>query len=406
MEEFKIDDLFKRLVFGAGTEITNTSSRMDKDLSRQQEIIKQSILGFKNFQNGLNSIHQSVDTMATSVEHVSSSTSLTTNELNLVQNQMKKLEDQFLNINDLLKQINSIADQTNLLALNATIEAARAGEYGKGFAVVATEVKELSKVTKIANEGIQKTLSEVGEAIKELSSSVGKSNTKMQESLTNVDTTQKEMIAVNELTLSFQEEMSKSIKTFNELESSSDKVNNEILELKTIGNTFEKLMQLMRIHKLVNQGIDPIKRLAPAVLASNYENKQRFTKNEEEYVLTNHDILISATDKRGVITFANNKFYEAAQYEYGELAGKPHNCIRHPDMPKTAFEDLWNVIKEGKIWEGFVKNLGKYGRIYWVKAIVFPCFDINKNIEGYISIRIKPTKTEIDNAIEAYRKLP
>jgi hypothetical protein len=295
---------------------------------------------------------------------------------------MKKLEDQFLNINDLLKQINSIADQTNLLALNATIEAARAGEYGKGFAVVATEVKELSKVTKIANEGIQKTLSEVGEAIKELSSSVGKSNTKMQESLTNVDTTQKEMIAVNELTLSFQEEMSKSIKTFNELESSSDKVNNEILELKTIGNTFEKLMQLMRIHKLVNQGIDPIKRLAPAVLASNYENKQRFTKNEEEYVLTNHDILISATDKRGVITFANNKFYEA------------------------AFEDLWNVIKEGKIWEGFVKNLGKYGRIYWVKAIVFPCFDINKNIEGYISIRIKPTKTEIDNAIEAYRKLP
>ncbi len=95
MEEFKIDDLFKRLVFGAGTEITNTSSRMDKDLSRQQEIIKQSILGFKNFQNGLNSIHQSVETMATSVEHVSSSTSLTTNELNLVQNQMKKLEDQF-----------------------------------------------------------------------------------------------------------------------------------------------------------------------------------------------------------------------------------------------------------------------------------------------------------------------
>ena len=162
----------------------------------------------------------------------------------------------------------------------------------------------------------------------------------------------------------------------------------------------------MKFNNLINQGIDPIDRLKPAVDASDYTNNSRFSEREEEYRMTENDILISATDTKGIITFANNQFYSVAQYGNGELVGKPHNIIRHPDMPKTAFKDLWETIKAGKIWEGFVKNRGRLGRIYWVKAIVFPCFNENRVIQGYISIRLRPTDKEIERAQEAYKKLP
>lgn len=406
MEDFNPEDLFQLLVLGAGTEITNTSTKMQKDLSAQQSTITNSIHSFNNFQDGLTQIQHSIDKMSSSVDEVTSSTKVTREELNEVQDQMKNLENQFNNINELLKQINSIADQTNLLALNATIEAARAGESGKGFAVVATEVKELSKVTKKANEEIQQTLVEVGEAIGDLSSSVGRSNEKMGQSLTTVQTTLKEMTGVKHLTNDFKEEVDSSIRVFNTLEQTTSAVNNEILELKTIGDTFDNLLRLMKFNNLINQGIDPIDRLQPAVEASDYTNNNRFKEREDEYRMTENDILISATDARGVITFANNQFYSVAQYGNGELVGKPHNIIRHPDMPKTAFKDLWETIKAGKIWEGFVKNRGRLGRIYWVKAVVFPCFNENKIIEGYISIRLRPTDKEIERAKEAYRKLP
>jgi len=77
---------------------------------------------------------------------------------------------------------------------------------------------------------------------------------------------------------------------------------------------------------------------------------------------------VIATDASGCITFANTKFYELAEYEVGELMGKPHNVIRHPDMPITAFADVWKVVESGHLWEGIVKNRTKMGadcRLYF-----------------------------------------
>jgi hypothetical protein len=79
--------------------------------------------------------------------------------------------------------------------------------------------------------------------------------------------------------------------------------------------------------------------------------------------------------------------------------------IRHPDMPRSAFADLWAVIKSGKLWQGYVANRSKTGRIYWVKANVFPCYERGQ-IVGYISIRTKPDPTAVRKAIEAYRLVP
>lgn len=122
-------------------------------------------------------------------------------------------------------------------------------------------------------------------------------------------------------------------------------------------------------------------------------------------MLRRDDVLISATDPRGRITFANNCFYRIAEYNSSELVGQPHNTIRHPDMPKAAFADLWAVIKAGKMWQGYVANRSKSGRRFRVKASVFPCVEKGKII-GYISIRTKPEPDMIEKAIEAYRMVP
>ena len=99
--------------------------------------------------------------------------------------------------------------------------------------------------------------------------------------------------------------------------------------------------------------------------------------------------LVSTTDLRGVITYANPAFCRIAGYHVDELVGHNHNLVRHPDMPKAAFADLWDRLKEGNPWRGMVKNRCKDGRYYWVDAYVTPIYEHGK-ISGYQSVRCKP----------------
>lgn len=115
-------------------------------------------------------------------------------------------------------------------------------------------------------------------------------------------------------------------------------------------------------------------------------------------------IIVSETNNKGIIKFANEDFCKLSGFTLDELVGKPHNVVRHPDMPKAAFEDLWKTIQSGKIWSGIVKNKTKNGDFYWVNATAYP----SKNIKGeivYISVRVKPTEEEIRNAINLYKTL-
>lgn len=102
--------------------------------------------------------------------------------------------------------------------------------------------------------------------------------------------------------------------------------------------------------------------------------------------------LISETDTRGVITYANEKFCEVSGYSLDELMGKPHNIVRHPDMPKEAFRDLWETIKAGRIWQGEIKNRRKDGSHYWVLATVGPLLDSEGYPYRYVSIRVDITQ--------------
>ncbi len=129
-----------------------------------------------------------------------------------------------------------------------------------------------------------------------------------------------------------------------------------------------------------------------------------YTVSGNERVLSTEAFLVSETDEKGNILFANDNFCEVAGYTVDELIGKPHNIVRHSDMPKAAFKDLWDTVKSGSTWTGFVKNAVKNSsEYYWVYATVYPVLRDGKRC--YISCRKKPTEDEISSSIALYKTL-
>jgi len=85
--------------------------------------------------------------------------------------------------------------------------------------------------------------------------------------------------------------------------------------------------------------------------------------------------------------------------------GKPHNIVRHPDMPRAAFKDMWDTIKSGKVWKGYVKNSIKGGGFYWVFATVYPNIECGDGEGGYMSCRRKASDEEIKKAEALYKSM-
>ena len=123
-----------------------------------------------------------------------------------------------------------------------------------------------------------------------------------------------------------------------------------------------------------------------------------------ELILDDKSFLVSSTDERGIIQFANDEFCEYAEYTLEELVGQPHNLVRHQDMPKAAFKDLWETVQSGNRWRGFVKNKTKNGRFYWVFATVFP-FTASDGMKGYISCRRKASRKEVEKYEALYKTM-
>lgn len=125
---------------------------------------------------------------------------------------------------------------------------------------------------------------------------------------------------------------------------------------------------------------------------------------DKEILLDDYSFLVSETDEKGHIIFANDDFCKISGYSVDELMGKPHNIVRHKDMPKAAFKDLWETIKKGEVWTGYVKNITKDGDYYWVYATIFPT-KTGEGEKGYLSCRRKASIEEIELHIKLYKEL-
>lgn len=133
--------------------------------------------------------------------------------------------------------------------------------------------------------------------------------------------------------------------------------------------------------------------------------------NESEFlietIVPENELIISRTDLKGNITYANETFAQISGYSVEELIGQPHNIVRHPDMPKRAFKDMWNKLSRGKKWEGVVKNLRKDTGYYWVHANISGVFKDGKLVE-FKSIRTPiefETKVKYQKLYDEYRNI-
>jgi aerotaxis receptor len=112
-------------------------------------------------------------------------------------------------------------------------------------------------------------------------------------------------------------------------------------------------------------------------------------------------LIVSSTDPNGVITHVNQSFIDMSGFTEDELVGQPHYILRHPDMPPAAFKDLWDTVKSGNRWQGYVKNLRKDGAYYWVYATVIANIR-DGEVRGYTSVRRKPSRKKVDECIALY----
>lgn len=125
--------------------------------------------------------------------------------------------------------------------------------------------------------------------------------------------------------------------------------------------------------------------------------------NETQY--PDNIILVSKTDLKGIITYANENFISVSGYSEHEIIGKPHSLVRHPDMPKIIFKLLWETIQSGEEINAYVINKTKDGNYYWVFANVVASIDIKGNTLGYHSTRHKPTQKALEIVQPLYKKL-
>ncbi|TCK09417.1 PAS domain-containing protein [Marinobacterium mangrovicola] len=141
------------------------------------------------------------------------------------------------------------------------------------------------------------------------------------------------------------------------------------------------------------------------VLIKYYGGAERVAKIvDEEVPYPDGKLIVSRTDPQGIITHVNQAFVDMSAYTREELVGANHNILRHPDMPAVAFKGLWDTVENGEKWQGYVKNLRKDGKYYWVKATVIPNIRQGKLV-GYTSVRRKPSRSKIRESEALYETL-
>lgn len=127
--------------------------------------------------------------------------------------------------------------------------------------------------------------------------------------------------------------------------------------------------------------------------------------NGREVSLNDDEFIVTKTDTQSRIIYANRSFMRLSGYREKELLGQPQNIVRHPAMPRGVFRLLWNTIRDGREFFGYVNNLSKDGSNYWVLANITPDRDANNEIIGYFSCRRKPDPVALAKVKPLYAEM-
>ncbi len=138
--------------------------------------------------------------------------------------------------------------------------------------------------------------------------------------------------------------------------------------------------------------------------------QQQIIPTQREIMMRDDDFIVSKTDAVGKLTYCNSIFIEFSGYSEQELLGKQHNIVRHPDMPRAVFSLLWQTVRSGEEFFGYVKNMCKDGSFYWVFATVTPSYKISfdtrqSEIIGFFSVRRKPDKSKLPHIQSLYQDM-
>lgn len=129
------------------------------------------------------------------------------------------------------------------------------------------------------------------------------------------------------------------------------------------------------------------------------------TDTGREIQLAPDELIITKTDTRGLITYANRTFMRIAGFPEHQLLGQPHNLIRHPDMPRGVYRLMWKTLQAGQEFFGIVKNFTASGDHYWVFANITPDYSASGNVVGYYSVRRQPSRNTINTIIPLYQQM-
>jgi len=133
--------------------------------------------------------------------------------------------------------------------------------------------------------------------------------------------------------------------------------------------------------------------------------KQKIIPTSNRRNLGPDDFIVSKTDTKGRITYANRIFMDICGFPESDLLNVQHNIIRHPDMPRGVFRFMWDTLKSGDEFLGFAKNLCADGSYYWVFANITPDYDKDGKLQGYYSVRRQPPQSALDVLIPVYKEM-
>jgi PAS domain S-box-containing protein len=160
--------------------------------------------------------------------------------------------------------------------------------------------------------------------------------------------------------------------------------------------------EMERAQRAMREALDTANKKEQEAIALQEEFEEEKNRIKAEFetqlAIINETAIVSKTDLKGNITYVNDMFCRIAKYTREELIGKPHNIVRHEDMPAWAFEDLWKTISSGKIWKGQVKNKCKDGSHYWVQATISPVLGDNGKPIEYMAVRYLITEMKEQEA--------